>query len=398
MDAIVSELCLETDSKIVLLVVDGLGDLPQHGKTALEAADTPNLDRLAAQSACGLTDPIAMGITPGSGPSHLALFGYDPTEHQLGRGILEALGVDVEVGENDLVARANFATLKEGKIVDRRAGRIPTELNIELCEQINRELTSIAGAQVAVFPGMEHRFVVKFTKTGLRDELSDADPQKEGKPPAFTRALTPDAEESAGIVNAFLERITGLLSEQPQANTALMRGFARYPNIPTLQERFKVKPAAIANYPMYRGLAKLVGMEVLPVGSELTDLFDVAEREYQNFSFFYIHVKKTDSAGEDGNFAAKRGVIEKTDAQIPRLLALEPDVLVVTADHSTPCLMKGHSWHPNPFLIHSSLAQPDLVQVFSEKACSQGYLGRFPAKNALTLMLAHAGKLKKYGA
>ncbi len=395
---IISELCLETDSRIVLLVLDGLGDLPQDGKTPLEAAHTPNLDRLAAQGACGLTDPISMGITPGSGPSHLALFGYDPTEYQLGRGILEALGVNVEVGEHDLVARANFATLQDGKIVDRRAGRIPTAENIQLCERINRELTPIEGAETVVFPGMEHRFVVKFTKAGLRDELTDADPQKEGTPPCYSQALTPEAEESAGIVNAFLDRITTILRDQPRANTALMRGFARYPAIPTMQERFRLKPAAIANYPMYRGLSKLVGMEVLPVGSELKDLFEVFEQNYQDFSFFYIHVKKTDSYGEDGNFEAKRAVIEQADAQIPRLLATKPEVLVVTADHSTPCLMKGHSWHPNPFLIHSRLAQPDLVTVFSEKACSQGYLGRFPARNALTLMLAHAAKLQKYGA
>lgn len=395
---IVSDLCLETSSKIVLLVMDGLGDLPMDGKTALEAAHTPNLDYLAAQGACGLTDPIAMGITPGSGPSHLALFGYDPTEYQLGRGILEALGVDVEVGEHDLVARANFATLRDGKIVDRRAGRIPTALNVELCKQLNRELEPIQGADIAVFPGVEHRFVVRFTKPGLQDALTDADPQKEGNPPCYTRALSPGGEEAAGIVNTFLDRVTAILSQQPHANTALMRGFARYPAIPTMQERFLLKPAAIANYPMYRGLAKLVGMEVLPVGSEMEDLFAVFEKSYADFTFFYLHIKKTDSAGEDGHYEAKRSVIEHADRQIPRILALQPEVLVVTADHSTPCAMKGHSWHPNPFLIHSTLAQPDLVTVFSEKSCSQGYLGRFPAKNALTLMLAHAGKLKKYGA
>ena len=324
---IVSELCLETDSRIVLLVLDGLGDLPQDGKTALEAAHTPNLDRLAAQGVCGMTDPISMGITPGSGPSHLALFGYDPIKYQLGRGILEALGVDVEVGEHDLVARANFATLQDGKIVDRRAGRIPTAENIQLCERINRELTPIEGAEVMVFPGMEHRFVVKFTKPGLRDELSDADPQKEGNPPCYSQALIPEAEGSAVVVNAFLDRVTSILSDQIRANTALMRGFARYPAIPTMQERFRLRPAAIANYPMYRGLSKLVGMEILPVGSELEDLFEVFEQRFQDFSFFYIHVKKTDSYGEDGNFEAKRDVIEQADAQIPRLLALKPEVI-----------------------------------------------------------------------
>jgi len=397
-DRIISDLCVQTESKIVLLVMDGLGDLPQDGRTPLETAQTPHLDRLASAGACGLTDPVSMGITPGSGPSHLSLFGYDPTHYRLGRGILEALGVDVDVGPDDLVARGNFATLKEGLITDRRAGRIPTEENQELCRTLNKALSPIEGAGIRVYPGKEHRFVVQFTRPGLRDALSDADPQKEHKPRAYTEALEPEARDTAALVNAFLDRATEILQGQARANTVLLRGFARYPDIPTMQERFKLRPAAIANYPMYRGLATLVGMEVLEVGPNISDLFSTLERHYSEFDFFYVHIKKTDSSGEDGDFAAKTEAITRADTFIPRITALGPDVLVVTSDHSTPCQLKAHSWHPNPFLVHAETAQPDLVSTFSERACSQGYLGRFPAVHAMALMLAHGGKLKKYGA
>ena len=397
-ESLLAELSIRTDSKIVLLVMDGLGDLPQDGRTPLEAARTPHLDRLAREGVCGLTDPISMGITPGSGPSHLALFGYEPTSYQLGRGILEALGVNVDVGENDLVARGNFATLRGGRITDRRAGRIPTEENQELCRLLNEALEPIEEAAVRVFPGKEHRFVVRFTRPGLRDALTDADPQKEDKPRAYTKALDPQAEPTARLVNAFLDRATDILEGQPKANTVLLRGFARYPSLPTMQDLFRLNPAAIANYPMYLGLAKLVGMAVLDGGDNMEDLFTALERHYSEYDFFYIHVKKTDSYGEDGNFAAKTETISRVDSLIPRILDLKPDVLTVTSDHSTPCLLASHSWHPNPFLIHARTAQPDDVRVFSEKSCSRGYLGRFPAVHAMSLMLAHAGKLKKYGA
>ncbi len=394
----ISELCLETDSKIVLLVLDGLGGLPINGKTSLETAATPNLNKLAAQGACGLTDPVFRGITPGSGPAHLSLFGYDPVRYQLGRGILEALGVDVEVGESDLVARGNFATMKNGLIIDRRAGRIPTSENERLCLTLNEKIRPIEGTQISFYPGREHRFVVKFSKDGLSDALSDADPQKTNTPEIYTTPLSPEANNTAKLVNAFLDEATNILKGNPKANTVLLRGFAKYPDLPAMDTLYKLKPAAIANYPMYMGLAKLAGMSVLNVGAEIEDLFNTLEEYYNNFNFFYVHVKKTDSAGEDGNYEAKKATIEKIDSLIPRILALKPEVLVITSDHSTPCLMKSHSWHPNPFLIWGQTAQPDTVTSFTEKDCSRGYLGRFHAVEAMPLMLAHAGKLKKYGA
>ena len=398
LQTIVNELAIQTSSKIILLVIDGLGGLPLQGKTELEAAQTPHLDKLASDSICGLTDPVFMGITPGSGPAHLALFGYDPTKYLLGRGILEALGSGVEVGKNDLVARGNFATLKDGLIVDRRAGRIPTSENEKVCQYLNRTLKSIEGIKISIYPGKEHRFVAKLSGEGLSDALSDADPQKENKPMVYTSPLSQEAARAAQIVNAFIDQTTELLKGYPKTNTILLRGFSKFPSLPTMQELYKLKPAALANYPMYKGLAKLVGMEIIDIGPQLPELFDALEKNYSAYDFFYLHVKKTDSAGEDGNFEAKKSAIEETDKYIPRLLALQPDVLVVTSDHSTPALLKSHSWHPNPFLLFSKTAQADKVTRFSERECSQGTLGRFQATYAMPLILAHAGKLKKFGA
>lgn len=392
------ELSQTTETKIVLLVMDGVGGLPVDGKTELETARKPNLDDLARRGVCGVSDPVMMGITPGSGPAHLALFGYDPLRHQLGRGILEALGSGVEVGRNDLVARGNFATVRGGLVVDRRAGRIPTEENVRICAHLNGNLPKWDGVEVRVFPGKEHRFVARFTAEGLSDALSDADPQKEGRPAVPTTPLVPEAAKASAVVNRFLDDVAVVLAGETKANAALLRGFSKFPSIPTMPELFKVRPATIANYPMYKGLAKLLGMEVMDVGSETGDLFDALEKNWANHDFFYIHYKKTDSAGEDGKFAAKVAAIEALDPFIPRLLALKPDVLVVTSDHSTPSLLKGHSWHPNPFLLISPTAGVDDVVAFTERACAKGILGRFRSISAMPLMLAHALKLKKYGA
>ncbi len=299
------ELSQQTDSKIVLLVMDGVGGLPADGKSELEAARKPNLDALAKAGVCGVSDPVLMGITPGSGPAHLALFGYDPLKYKLGRGILEALGSGVEVGRNDLVARGNFATVKGGLVVDRRAGRIPTEENVRICEYLNGRLPKREGVEVRVFPGKEHRFVARFTAEGLADDLTDADPQKEGKAPVPTAPVVPEAAKASAVVNRFLEDVAEVLKGEAKANAALLRGFSKFPSIPTMQELFKLRPAAVANYPMYKGLAKLLGMEVLSVGSETADLFDALERNWDKHDFFYVHYKKTDSAGEDGKFDAK---------------------------------------------------------------------------------------------
>jgi len=395
---IAKELAVTTDSKIVLLVCDGLGGLPMNGRTELEAAKKPNLDEVARLGVCGVTDPVFMGITPGSGPAHLGLFGYDPLKYQLGRGILEALGSGVEVGRNDVVARGNFATLKAGLVSDRRAGRIPTAENERLCARLNANLPRQEGVEIALTPGKEHRFVARFRAEGLSDALSDADPQKDGKPRVQAAALKPEAGRTAVVVNRFLDELTALLKNEPAANTALLRGFSKFPSIPQMTDLYKLRPAAVANYPMYKGLAKLLGMDVLAVGAETVDLFDALEREYANHDFFYVHYKKPDAAGEDGNFDKKVAAIEEIDRFIPRLLALKPDVLVVTSDHSTPALLHGHSWHPNPFVLVSPNAQPDAVAALTEADCARGALGRFRSIYAMPMMLAHALKLKKFGA
>ena len=392
------DLSIQTDSKIVLLVIDGLGGLPLRGKTELETAETTHLDRLALHGCCGVTDPVLMGITPGSGPAHLALFGYDPLKYQLGRGILEALGSDVEVRQGDLVARGNFATLRDGLIADRRAGRISSEECARLCAVINAALAGRKDPEITVFPGKEHRFVARFRAAGLSDALTDADPQKDHKPPVKARALDAASAKAADVVNAFLEDVVKILAAEPVANTALLRGFSAQPSIPLMPDLYKLRPAAIANYPMYKGLAKLLGMTAYNVGPETEDLFAAIEANYCDHDFFYVHFKKTDAAGEDGNFEAKVRAIEEIDAFIPRLEALKPDVLVVTADHSTPSLMAGHSFHPNPFLLVAPTALPDETGVFTERECAGGLLGRFPSLRAMSLMLGHAGKLKKFGA
>jgi len=398
-EEILKEVTVKTPSKIVLLVIDGVGGIPVEGRTELEAAHRPNLDRLASEGICGLTDPVYPGITPGSGPGHLALFGYDPLRYEIGRGVLEALGIGMELAPGEVVARANFATLdQKGLVLDRRAGRIPTERNEELCRRLQREIQEVEGVRVEIRPGREHRFVVKFSGEGLDDRIADTDPQKEGLPPRPPSALAPEAGRTAKVVGAFLQRAHQVLKGEEPANGVLMRGFSRLPDIPSMEELFKLTPACIASYPMYRGLAKLVGMEVLEVGETIAEEFAALKRHFQDFDFFYLHVKKTDSFGEDGNFSAKVQVIEEVDRHIPQLLELEPEVIVVTADHSTPSALKGHSWHPNPFLLRSPYERRDDVDRFTEAACARGALGRFRAVEAMTMMLAAALKMKKFGA
>lgn len=398
-EKLAKELVQPTDSKIVLLVMDGLGGLPLNGLTELEAARKPNLDETARRGVCGLTDPVFMGITPGSGPAHLSLFGYDPLHYQLGRGILEAMGTGVEVGREDVVARGNFATLRDGLVVDRRAGRISTEENGRLCQLLNQKIPEINGIKISLYPGKEHRFVLKLSGAGLSDALTDADPQKEGRPAVPARALSPEAELTANIVNLYLEELKTVLDAEPKANYALFRGFSKFPsNLPSMTELYQIKPAAIASYPMYRGLTRLLGMEVLEVGPEVGDIFSVLEKNYDRYNFFYLHYKKTDSAGEDGRYEDKVKAIEEIDALLPRLWQLKPDVLVITSDHSTPSVLKSHSWHPNPFVLVSDRAPADEVSRFTEKDCARGGLGRFPALQAMPLMLACALKLKKFGA
>jgi 2,3-bisphosphoglycerate-independent phosphoglycerate mutase len=397
---LVSSLSQETETKIILVVVDGIGGLPHPGvgRTALEEANIPNLDRLAAVSSCGLVEPVALGITPGSGPSHLALFGYDPLRYDIGRGVLEALGVGLELQPSDVAARGNFCTVDDssGVITDRRAGRIPTEENRRLVEMLRS--INVEGVEVILESGKFHRFVALFRGQGLSGELYDTDPQHVGEKPKDAAPRTPDAAYTANLVNQWLEKVREVLKNEYPANMVLLRGFAGLPDIPGMSQVFKLTPAAISGYPMYRGLARLVGMEILETGPSLKDEVETLQAQFDNYDFFYLHVKDTDSSGEDGDFKRKVEVIEEFDALLPSILGLKPDVLIVTGDHSTPAKMKAHSWHPVPFLIHSEWVRPLRVEEFSEAACAKGDLGVFPSLGTMPLALAHGLKLGKFGA
>ncbi len=395
----IQKLAKPAETKIVFLVMDGIGGLPgEEGLTELEKAKTPNLDKLAREGICGLHQPIAEGITPGSGPAHLSLFGYDPVKYQVGRGILAALGINFPVQEGDIAARGNFCTIdSQGKVSDRRAGRISTETNQELCSLLSQ--IKIEGGEVFVETVKEHRFLLVLRGGGLSADLADTDPQVVGQAPRQARSLSAGADKAVKAVNDFLAKAKEVLSDKHPANMVLLRGFSQHPAWPSMGEAFGVKPAAIAGYPMYRGIAKLLGMEILDTGEEIEDQLNTLEKSFNDYDFFYFHVKKTDSYGEDGNFSAKVKVVEQTDNLIPRLMKLNPDVVVVTGDHSTPSLMQGHSWHPVPALIWSKYCRPDKVNKFGERDCLAGSLGkRLPATALMRLALANALRLDKFGA
>lgn len=396
---IIKEIAEPADSRIVMLVMDGLGGVPltPDGRTELETANTPNLDSLARRSSCGLHIPVARGITPGSGPSHLALFGYDPFKYQIGRGVLEALGIDFDLRDTDVAARGNFATVDEnGVVTDRRAGRISSEKAAELVALLSQ--IKLPGGEVFVEPVREHRFLVVFRGQRLSDALTDSDPGRVGQKPEPVRPTRPEAAATADMVNQFIAQADKVLASHHPANAVLFRGFAKHPKMPTMQQVFGLKPAAVAIYPMYRGLAKLVGMEALPSGNSLPEQIAAVAANYQKYSFFFVHYKKTDTAGEDGDFERKVRAIEEADEAIPALVDLNPDVLIVTGDHSTPALLRGHSWHPVPILMHSRYARPTEVEGFGERACLSGELGVFPAIDIMPMAMANALRLGKYGA
>jgi 2,3-bisphosphoglycerate-independent phosphoglycerate mutase len=396
---IIKSIARSTPSKIVLMVIDGLGGLPhpETGKTELEAAHTPNLDRLAAQGICGLLDLVGPGITPGSAPGHLALFGYDPVTFNIGRGVLEAVGIDFPLQPGDVAARGNFCTVdKAGRVTDRRAGRISTEKNAELCQLLDGQV--IDNAKIFVRPVKEHRFIFAFRGSHLSPEVSDSDPQQTGVAPRAHVALKPEAETTAHLANKFVARAKTALAKHVPANMILTRGFSQQPHWPTMSEVYQLKPAAIANYPMYRGLARLVGMTVLETGTSVKDELATLTKHYNDYDFFFLHFKGADAAGEDGDFERKVRVIEEVDSSLPALIKLKPDVIVVTGDHSTPAVLKGHSWHPVPVLLYSKWCRRDKVTEFSESACLLGGLGHLPATEIMPLAMANALKLTKYGA
>ncbi|HXG12003.1 MAG TPA: 2,3-bisphosphoglycerate-independent phosphoglycerate mutase [Gemmataceae bacterium] len=397
---LIRELREPASTKIVLLVADGLGGLPVEpgGKTELESARTPNLDALAREGVCGLSIPVLPGITPGSGPGHLGLFGYDPLAYRIGRGILEALGINFPVGPKDVAVRGNFCTVDDaGRITDRRAGRPTTERCVAMCRKLQQ--IQIPDVEVFVEPVREHRFVLVLRGEGLGDAVNDTDPQQTGQAPLPAQGADAASENTARAVNRFVAEAAKVLKDETPTNMVTLRGFARYPKIATMQEIYGLKPVAIAVYPMYKGLARLVGMDIADAGATLGDQVETLRKLWGQYDFFFLHYKYTDSTGEDGNFAAKVEMIERLDAEVAKIRALGPDVLIVTGDHSTPSRLKSHSWHPVPTLLWApATCRPDGVTEFGESQCLRGGLGQFQAMYLLPLAMAHAQRLGKYGA
>jgi 2,3-bisphosphoglycerate-independent phosphoglycerate mutase len=402
--SILEQLVIENSTRIVLLVLDGLGDLPhpdRGGLTPLEAARTPQLDALAPRAALGRILPVAPGITPGSGPGHLALFGYDPVQTTVGRGVLEALGAGMTLEHGDVAARANFCTVDgAGVVTDRRAGRISSEVCAGLVEKLKGGIGRVEDVEVVLKAGKGHRFVAVLRGPGLSGDASDADPHKEGKaiPASKPTAAGPDAAKTARVVNAVIARAQQLLANDHPANAILARGLSARPRFPGYRERFRLRAAAIAAYPMYRGVAELAGMDLYPVGEAVEDAFAMAARVWTDHDFLFIHVKGTDMAGEDGNFDAKVATIEAVDRALPALLGLRPDVLCVTGDHSTPVPVKGHSWHPVPVMVLAPWCGADQAPRFHEKTARAGSLGVLESRHLMAVLLANAGRLDKYGA
>ena len=396
----------ESETKIVLIVLDGLGGLPEmpEGPTELEAARTPNLDALAARSICGLSTAVAPGVTPGSGPGHLSLFGYDPVECLVKRGVLSALGIGFDFQPGDLAARGNFCSVdpETGEITDRRAGRISSELGARLCERLSRvQLPEVE--RIFVEPVKEYRFALILRGEGLEDGLTDTDPQMTGVPPKPVEATRPEAEETAALVNRWLEEAREVLAADAAendhpANSCNLRGLSKEPGLPQLPEIYKLRCGAIATYPMYRGVAQLVGMDVLATGETIEDEVETLREHWEGYDYFFFHVKEIDSRGEDGDFEGKVEVIEHFDRVLPDILDLSPDVVVVTGDHSTPAIWKSHSWHELPVLIWSRYIRRDGVSTFGERPCMAGGLGHIRHVDLMPLAMANAGRLAKFGA
>lgn len=402
--SLIKDLLIQSEVKIIMVVLDGVGDIhtPESPRTSLELASTPNLDALARESALGRHVPISMGMTPGSGPAHLAIFGYDPTrpEFDAGRGVLESLGIDFDLLPSDVAIRGNFATIdSDGVLTDRRAGRIPTSECARLCTKLQEGLRETEGVEVIVRPVKDYRFALILRGQGLSPHVCETDPQKTGLKPILATALSSEAEKTEEILRNLVKRYNDILQKEPRANAVLLRGISRLPTLESMQSRFGLSPAAIASYPLYRGVAKLVGMKLLPMVDTIAEEFAVLRENFTGpHNFFFLHIKRTDSFGEDGNQKGKIQVIEEIDRHIPVLRELKPAVLIVTGDHCTPHVMRSHSWHPVPFMLHGPFCDPDGTEAFNESECDRGRLGLFPAVQIIPLALANAGKLLKFGA
>ena len=401
-ERILPEIIQKNDKKILLLVIDGIGGLPnpETGKTELETANIPNLDYFAKIGSCGLLTPVLPGITPGSGPGHIALFGYDPIEIQIGRGILECLGIGLEVKKGEIAIRGNFATIDENRIViDRRAGRIPTEENERIVNLISENIKEIKGVKIKIKTVKEHRCAIILSGQNLSPEVSENDPGKEELPLKNIEPLSEEGKFTAEILNEFEEKVISLLKNlNSKAKCLLLRGFSTYPDIQTFENRYKLKACCIATYPMYKGISKLVGMDVIECGEKIEDEIETLKNVYNDYDFFFLHIKKTDSLGEDGNFEGKVKILEEIDRKIEPIKNMKFEAMAITGDHSTPSVLKSHSWHPVPVVVVSPNTLPDEVERFTERECSKGILGNIYSKNLIYILLACSLKLAKFGA
>ena len=389
------------DTRILYYVVDGIGGLPREagGKTELEAAATPTFDRLANEGSTGLLTPVAPGVAPGSGPGHLSLFGFDPLETTMGRGVLAALGIGFDLQPGDVAARINFCSLDgDGNVTDRRAGRIGSDIGAPLAERLDGiELDS--GIECIVRHVKEYRACVVLRGGELDGRVADTDPQETGVAPWAPRALDTAAAATAALASEFIAKATDLLSAQEKANGVLLRGFDAYAPLPSFADLYGVKPAAVAAYPMYRGVARAVGMTVFASQDTIESRVDLTRTAMQDHDFAFVHFKTTDSRGEDGDFDGKVEHIELADQTLERLLEIGFDVVMVTGDHSTPATYRAHSWHPIPVLVHGPDCRVNASQDgFGETACLTGALGPLLSMDVLPVVLAHAGRLAKYGA
>jgi len=401
-EKILPEIIQKNDKKILLVVLDGLGGLPnpETGKTELETANIPNLNYFAKIGSCGLLTPVLPGISPGSGPGHIALFGYDPVEIQIGRGILECLGIGFEVKKGEIAIRGNFATIDDKRMVlDRRAGRIPTEENEKIVNLISENIEEIKGVKIKIKTVKEHRCAIILSGENLSCEITENDPGKEGLPLKNIEPLSEKGKFTAEVLNEFEERVISLLKNlNSKAKCLLLRGFSTYPDIQTFQERYKLKACCIATYPMYKGISKLVGMEVINCGEKIEDEIEALKRVYNDYDFFFLHIKKTDSFGEDGNFEGKVKILEEIDKKIEVIKNMKFEAMAITGDHSTPSVLKSHSWHSVPVVVISPNTLPDNVERFTERECSKGILGNIYSKNLMYILLACSLKLGKFGA
>lgn len=399
-EGLIESLIVKNDKKIVYLICDGIGGLNgEDGRSELQVANTPNLDRLARESSCGLLDPVMPGITPGSGPGHLALFGYDPVKYNVGRGVLSALGVDFPIRNADVAARVNFATIdREGKITDRRAGRIPDEENIRLCRKLREGIKLRNGVEFFLETEKDYRAVLVLRGEGLGADVSDTDPQREGLRPLELKGTAAPSQKTAAAATEIVTQARQILADEKRGNMILLRGFAKFHAYPTVEERFGLKAAAFADYPFYRGVSRLVGMDVYKVEGGWRSSFDFVKDKAKEYDWLFLHIKESDSRGEDGDFAGKVKALEGIDAFVPRVFELSPDVLVITGDHSTPSMLRAHSWHPVPVILWAKTCRRGGAERFDEENCARGMLGRLPMRYILNLALAHAGRLAKFGA